>query len=202
MEQAHPHGIPLVSRASGLGAVVEDAAPPERPPIDLFKSIFESESESDDSDESEEGDGERIAVTAGETDLAAATTLAVGTGGAPPQGLASNVSIPRGYGSESSEENADPVQLDAEEQTRHDHRKKPKEKRGRDERHRRGERVGSIQDRSSSEEDSTKGIRRSDGTSRKRSDGKRKHKHKHRKERSEKKHRKQDRKRKKSSSRK
>lgn len=54
MEQRHQVPITEGSKSSDFGAVVKEDAPAERPAIDLFKSIFESESES----ESEsDGDG-------------------------------------------------------------------------------------------------------------------------------------------------
>lgn len=103
MEQRHPVGVvPPSATSSGVTAVaVPEDTPKERPPIDLFKSIFESESESD-SDDEDESDGEGTAAAAGEAES---------TPTAPPmdirkapESLLGKKSLHRGYGTDSSDE--------------------------------------------------------------------------------------------------
>lgn len=109
MEQRHPVGVHASAMSSDATAVDEET-PKERPSIDLFKSIFESESESDSDDEDESGEE--------------GTATAVGEAGSTPTGPPTEVrkapkslfdikSRHRGYGTDSSDEStgADTGQL-------------------------------------------------------------------------------------------
>ncbi len=106
MEERHPivAGTGSVSSGTVAAAAVTDDVPTERPPIDLFKSIFESESESD-TDEGEDTGGEGTAIAAPEADPAApaAPTKA-------PEGVLEKPSLRRGYGTDSSDESSGPDQ--------------------------------------------------------------------------------------------
>lgn len=103
MEQRHPVGaVPAsVTSTEATAVAVAEDAPKERPPIDLFKSIFESESESDSEDE-DESDGESTAAAAGEaesTPTAPQTEVR-----RAPESLFDKKSLHRGYGTDSSDE--------------------------------------------------------------------------------------------------
>lgn len=177
MEQRHPVDVvpESVTRSDATVFAVAEDTPEERPPIDLFKSIFESESESD-SDDKDESGGESAAGAAGEAELSRKE---------PPtearkasESLFDKKYLHRGYGSDSSDEStaAGNGQLGAAHRVDDDHSKKLE--RGR---------------RSSGEGKHPRG--ESDSTGRKHG-----HKHKrHKRHKKDKKHRKHD-KRKKSSS--
>ncbi|CAM9353055.1 unnamed protein product [Hapterophycus canaliculatus] len=118
MEQLDPVGVEqgrLVgklspSESSGVScAVVANGPQTERPPIDLFKSIFESESESD--SEEEEGEREGDVVAAAATGEADPSTLEEQR--APP-GSFGKTSVQRGYGTDSSDDSTEREQLRAE----------------------------------------------------------------------------------------
>lgn len=106
MEERHPIVAETepVSSGTAAAAAITDDVPTERPPIDLFKSIFESESESDSDDDEVSGE-EGTAMTAPEADPAApaAPTKA-------PEGVFERPSLRRGYGTDSSEESSGPDQ--------------------------------------------------------------------------------------------
>lgn len=107
MEQRHPVGaVPSLVSSDATAIVGAEDTPKERPPIDLFKSIFESESESD-SDDEDESEGEGTAAVAGEAE----STPAAPTPTAPPtevrkspESLFDKKSLHRGYGTDSSDE--------------------------------------------------------------------------------------------------
>lgn len=189
MEQRNPVDMVSTSGASSLAATVKDAFLPDRPPVDLFKSIFESESEPE-SEDSDESARERTSAA----DLGSGTaTIALPTEGrgAVPQGWYGKTAPHRGYGSESSQDSLGLGRIDPKLPTGNDHRKTQGQK------GRRGD-AGLSRDASDSEGDSDKGARHRSSVSRKRNGNKRKRKHK--RDKSEKKHRKHEHKRKKSSS--
>lgn len=184
------------------GTVQDPPAPTERPPIDLFKSIFESESESD-SEESGGSDGEDVPGKASGVG-APSVSLALpadGRGMAPPvsrdgargHGMTKK-DVPRlGYGSDSSEDAAAVGEIES-----HPSATDSLVTRRREKEHTGGEAAGNIPSEESEsnkharkggrERDRTGGERRRSSSSRKRSDSK--HKHKRKKDKSEKKHRK------------
>lgn len=213
MEQRHPPSLVSASRPPALATAAQDNPPPERPPIDLFKSVFESESESEsesedeDDDESEAGRTPAVAGEAGATP----TALPTGVSGIDSQSLPGKAPVRRGYGSESSDDESEVIGRPGGKQQSISYRRPEKQddhgrERGKTrglKRHRR-EAASSSRDASSSGEESDRSTRQSKSASRKRSSSKgrhkHKHKHKHKNEKSEKKHRKHDHKRKKSSS--
>lgn len=83
--------------------MVTDNGPAERPPIDLFKSIFESESESD-SAEDEEGEQESTLEAAGEPSVTSPGPQAECQ--RAPHGLFGKTPVDRGYGTDSSEDSS------------------------------------------------------------------------------------------------
>lgn len=103
MEQRHPVGIvpASVTSADSTAVVVAEDTPQERPPIDLFKSIFESESESDSEDEDESG-GEGTAAAAGEAE--ATPTAPPAEVQRAPESLLDTKALCRGYGTDSSDD--------------------------------------------------------------------------------------------------
>lgn len=104
MEQRHPVGVVPPSATSDAAAIaVPEDTPKERPPIDLFKSIFESESESGSDDENESG-GEGTAAAAGEAE--SSSTAPPTELRRAPESLFDKKSLHRGYGTDSSEESA------------------------------------------------------------------------------------------------
>lgn len=209
MEKWHPLGVPRESGGSFHACILQESpAPAERPPIDLFKSIFESESESD-SDESAGSDGEDVpAAVSGEGAPSRSLTLPVEARGvAPPvssdgargHGTAGKGAPRQGYGSDSSEDTAavggiepPPSMTDSLATTR------------RQKEHARDEASGKYPSQESElnkhannsgrERDRREGERRRSNSSRRPSDSK--HKHKRKKDKSEKKHRKHHHKRK------
>lgn len=189
LEQRHPVGKLSPSEPSGVSsAVVAASAPKERPPIDLFKSIFESESESDSEEETAESGEATTVAASGEAD---ATTKADERA---RQGLVGKISIQRGYGTDSSEESTGREDLIAEYHVGDHHSNNLEDgKADSDNGRRRGDKA-----RSSRASDS--GTRRSENGSRNRTRSKKKHK-KHKSDKkeskSDKKHRKHERKRKK-----
>lgn len=194
MEQRHPVGTVSASLSSVVAASVgTDDGHKERPPIDLFKSIFESESESD-SEEDDESGGEETATVAGKADSAA--TAPPTDRLQAPQGLFDKKAgtLHRGYGTDSSDHSTEPRQLGADDRV-HEHDSNSLEERGRaggGGKRPRGERANSSLDRDSG---------RRHHSSRKRSSSKHGHKRKKRKkDKSDTKHRKHDHKRKKSRS--
>lgn len=198
MEQRHPtSAVPASLSPVVAAAVVAEDSHQERPPIDLFKSIFESESESD-SEEDDENGREETATVADQTD-SAATAPPTHTLRAP-EGLFYKTSLHRGYGTDSSDdESVDPGQLEADHRVGEDDSKSLEG----------GGRVGvggkgpgGEKANSSRGSDSrTREHGSSSSSSRKRSSSKHGHKHKKRKKgKSDTKHRKHDHKRKKSRS--
>lgn len=175
-------------------AVVTEDSHQERPPIDLFKSIFESESESD-SEEDDENGGEETATVAGEADS---------TASAPPthrlrapEGLFDKTSLHRGYGTDSSDnESIDDGQLEA------DHRVGEDDSKRLDGGRRAGDGgKGPRGEKANSSRGGDSGTREHGSSSRKRSSSKHSHKHrKRKKDKSDTKYRKHDHKRKKSRS--
>ncbi|CBJ49053.1 RNA binding protein, putative [Ectocarpus siliculosus] len=108
LEQRHPIGIMSASASSGIGSVVvTDNGPAERPPIDLFKSIFESESESDSAEE-EESEQESTLAAAGEPSISSPRPRAESQ--RAPHGLFGKAPVDRGYGTDSSEESPGQVE--------------------------------------------------------------------------------------------
>ncbi|CAM9965589.1 unnamed protein product [Scytosiphon promiscuus] len=109
MEQQHPLAKSSPSESAGVTpAVVADGALKERPPIDLFKSIFESESDSDSEEEAESG-GEataKAAVGEANSEIQAEERAPLGSFG--------KAKSQRGYGTDSSEESAGREELIAE----------------------------------------------------------------------------------------
>lgn len=102
-EQRHPVGVvpASVTSTDATADAVAEGAPKERPPIDLFKSIFESESES----ESEDEDGIGGEGTSGVADEAEVTPSAPPTEvRRAPESLLDKKSLHRGYGTDSSDE--------------------------------------------------------------------------------------------------
>ncbi|CAM9131081.1 unnamed protein product [Ectocarpus sp. 13 AM-2016] len=185
LEQRHPIGIMSASASSGIGGVVvTDSGPAERPPIDLFKSIFESESESD-SAEDEESEQESTLAAAGEPSIVSPRPRAESQ--RAPHGLFSKAPVDRGYGTDSSEES--PGQVEGRHQV-------VDEAGGAG-----GEGPNMPGEKTMSARDDDKRTRRRESSSKKHSSRKhgssKKHKKKHR---SEKRDRKHDHKRKKSSS--
>lgn len=211
MEQRHPPSIVSAPRPSVLETAAQDNPPPDRPPIDLFKSVFESESESEsesDSEEDDESDVGRAPAVAGKTS-ATPTALHTEVPGVASQDLPDKASGRRGYGSESSDDESEAIRRPGGEQQSISYRHPEKQDdNGREKRRirgmkrHRGEGASLSHDASSSGEESDRSTRHSKNTSRKRSStrGRHKRKHKHKKEKSEKKHRKHDHKRKKTSS--
>lgn len=165
------------SASSGVSApVVTDNAREERPPVDLFKSIFESESESESEEEEEESAGEAAAASA--TGKSDATTIVEQR---TLQGVLSKTSVQRGYGTDSSDESTGREQLEAEHRMGDHHSKhvEEEEKAGSD---------GGVPkgDKAKSSRESGSGTRRSESGSRKCSS--RKHGHGHRSKKKNKKH--------------
>lgn len=210
MEQRHPPSIVSDLRPPVLVTAAQDNPPPERPPIDLFKSVFESESESEsesNSEEDDESDVGRAPAVAGETS-ATPTALRTEVRGVASQNLPGKASVRRGYGSESSDDESEEIRRPGVEQQSISYRRPEKQdENAREKRRIRGvkrhrEGASSSRDASSSGEESGRSTKQSKSASRKGSStkGRHKHKHKHKKEKSEKKHRKHDHKRKKSSS--
>lgn len=208
MEQRHPPSLVSASRPPALATAAQDNPPPERPPIDLFKSVFESESESESEDEDDdESDAGRAPAVAGETG-ATPPALPTGVSGIDSQSLPGKAPVRRGYGSESSDDESEAIGRPGGKHSISYRRPKKQDDHGRErgktrglKRHRK-EAASSSRDASSSGEESDRNTRQSKSASRKRSSskGRHKHKHKHKNEKSEKKHRKHDHKRKKSSS--
>lgn len=200
MEQRHPIGASSEARASNAVATVDAAPPAERPPIDLFKSIFESESESESEDDDESG-GESQAAASETLYTASKIPVQPNMRGGAALGAASTTSLRHGYGSDSSEDSTIAPEMPF---SRHRPvRQKEEGGSGHDENPRRHGR-GSIRDASDSERDSDMGNKKrsSSSSGTKRSGSKRKHKqkHQHKGNKAEKKHRKHQHKRKKSSS--
>eukprot|EP00752_Nemacystus_decipiens_P002123 g2026.t1 len=129
MEQRHPVGIvpPSATISDAAASAVPEATLKERPPIDLFKSIFESESESDSDDEDESGGEGATAAAAGEA--GSSPTSPPTEIQKVPESLFDKKSFHRGYGTDSSDESSETGagQLGAAHRVDAYHSKKPKQ---------------------------------------------------------------------------
>lgn len=101
MAEEFPHGTTPLNGASTMPDQVGTEKLAERPSVDLFKSIFESESESE-SDEGDESDGGRSFPKAPDPDSSPSATHVELKGALQ---ASANKSLPQhGYGSDPSEE--------------------------------------------------------------------------------------------------
>lgn len=192
LEEWHPISSGPAASA-GVLSLAEDVVPVERPPIDLFKSIFESESESE-SDDSGEDNGETsltfpaaagqahaVVAASSKADLRAVSEVQADNARLSGIDRGNSIGITVHHGREREIFEDERVAGDG----------------GRRERGRKGSiSSGDVQEGGEVSDDST--TRGSRDTGRKRSGSK--HKRKHKKEKSERKHHKHEHKRKKSRS--